>query len=116
MTYCIGKIRKFCWSLLNGKRMESRHNPEPPHPRLVRLFARRVIFRPNTLACLIGLVNAHQEINDSLRVFKRQGSGVHFCCKPKSVRALLSDKYALDFYQREYEWKRENIEGIIQRS
>lgn len=31
----------------------------------------------------------------------------------KSVRALLSAKYALDFYQREYEWKRENIEELF---
>jgi uncharacterized protein with ParB-like and HNH nuclease domain len=31
----------------------------------------------------------------------------------KSVRALLSAKYGLDFYQREYEWKRENIEELF---
>jgi uncharacterized protein with ParB-like and HNH nuclease domain len=34
--------------------------------------------------------------------------------RTKSVRQLLSNvKYAIDFYQREYEWERRNIEELM---
>lgn len=32
----------------------------------------------------------------------------------KSVRALLGEKYAIDYYQREYRWERKHVDALIQ--
>lgn len=32
----------------------------------------------------------------------------------KTVRALLSEKYGIDYYQREYRWERKHVEDLLQ--
>jgi uncharacterized protein with ParB-like and HNH nuclease domain len=32
----------------------------------------------------------------------------------KTVRALLSEKYGIDYYQREYRWERKHVEALLQ--